>query len=76
METQTGGCHSFAARTSDALAIIPANWAGCLEETLGYQLHFKLIAEVAVAHHHGNIHIGATQGEIRAQNRSHVMDTR
>lgn len=75
-ETPTGGCLSSPAHTSDVLATIPANWAGCSEETLGYQLPFKRIAGIAVAQHRGNIHIGAIQGEIRAQDRSHVMDTR
>lgn len=76
METQIDGCPNSAVRTSDAHAIIPANWAGCLEEMLGYLLPFKRTAGAVVAQHHGSIHIGDIQEEILARNRRHVMDIR
>lgn len=76
METQTDGCPNSVVRTSDAPAIIPANWAGCLEAMLRYQLPFKRIVGAVVAQHHGSIHIGDIQEEILAQNRRLVMDIR
>lgn len=76
METQTDGCPNSAVHISDARAIIPANWAGCSEEMLGYQLPFKRIAGAVVAQHPGSILIGDIQEEILAQDPRLVMDTR
>ena len=76
METQIDGCPNSAVRISDALVIIPANWAGCSGQTLGYQLPFKHIAKTAAALHLGSIPIGDIQEEILSQDRRLATDTR